>query len=169
MLCSLIESTFTLFEVQVKHLIIDSQETDETSFRLPSKALKSFHLRSPIKIFTISAPYQPMVSSPSVRTGHALQGDLPSNNRLQDGFPAVREKFHPDLPLPFEDSKDRNFTTHLSSRFCFDNSILSLGVVDLCLSAQGRLCFQQLRNTFSNNPHKSLQRNAIQLRQVGQL
>ncbi|GJL68414.1 MAG: hypothetical protein NPIRA06_10490 [Nitrospirales bacterium] len=169
MLCSLIESKFTLFELQVKHAFVDSPETDKTSFRLPSKALKSVHMRSANKIFTISDPYQPMVPSPSVRTGHAVQGGIPSNNRLQDGFPAVREKFHPDLPLPFEDPKDRNFTIHLSFLFSFETSVLSLGVMDFYLYAQRRMRFQQLRNTFSNNPHISIRRNAIQFGQVGEL
>jgi len=159
----MIESKFTSFEVQVERSFMDPPETDKPSFRAPQEAFNPVHMRSPpdklilamidSKISNIPDIDQSILPAPPVRIDHAVQGDLPANNRLQRGFSAVRNEFRVDLLIPLEDPKDNGFPIRPAAPFSFDPSSPKVGFIDFHFSAERRLGFREFRNACSNNPH----------------
>ncbi|WP_447965329.1 hypothetical protein [Nitrospira sp. Ecomares 2.1] len=69
-------------------------------------------------------------------------------------FDLPAEAFNPvHLPIPLENTKDKNFTVRPSSKIPLDTLNPKVGVIALRQSAELQLRFTEWPETFSNHPH----------------
>jgi hypothetical protein len=106
-----------------------------------------------------------VIAAPPIRIDHAVQGDLPTNNRLQRGFSTIRDEFGVALSITLENSKNDRLAVGASALFSFDATGSKIGLIDFDLAAEGRLRFAECRDAFSNSPDLPVDGVAVQASQ----
>ncbi len=115
----MIEAKLTLLQVEVEGTFMNPSKAEQPRFGKTPETLNPIHMDTASDKFIpamidpemlpIAHINQPVIPSPPIRVDHTVQGDLPANNRLQRGFPAVRYEFRVDVPIALEDAKANSF------------------------------------------------------------
>ncbi len=154
-------------------------ESEQPGFGEPPEALNPVYMDSTSdklipaminpEMLTITHIDQAIIASPSIGIDDAIQGDLPTNNRLQRGFPAIWDEFGVDLPIALENAKDNGFAVCPSSSFPFNAARPEVRFINFDLATERRLGFTDLGNTLAKSSHITVDRVAVQPSQEGHL
>ena len=136
------------------------------------KILNAIHLRTTsdefivavidAKVPPISDIDQAVIAPPPIRIDHTIHGHLPSNNRLQRGFSAVRDQFRVDLSIALENPKDDRFAIRSSAALPFNPTRPKGRFISFDLASERRLGFTDVSNALSQSVNISIDRVAIQ-------
>jgi len=175
----MIESKLTFLQMQVEGAFMNPPESEQPHFGNPPEALNPIDMDSaPDKFIPpmidpemLAIPHidQPIISAPPIRVDHTVQCDLPANNRLQRGFPAVRDELGVDLPMALENAKDDRFPVRPATSFPLNATRPKVGFIHFDLATERRLRFTEFGNPLAKNSHISVDRVAIQPSQRGHL
>ena len=123
----MIEWKFTFFQMQIEYCFMDPTETEKPSFRISPETFDPIHMHSSTdkrittmidaEMFPLHDIDQAIVPTPPIRINYTVQSDLPANNRLQHGFPAVWDKFRVDVSIALENPKEDGFAIRSASKY----------------------------------------------------
>lgn len=141
----MVESEFTLLEMQMEQVAADAVELGQTplgkapeAFDPVDVALAADELVLPMldaKVFFITHVDQAVVPTPAIGMDHDPGLDFAANNRLKSLFRTVRDDLGVDPAITFEDSEDDRLAAGPAAAFAADSAFAEVGFVDLGLAS----------------------------------
>lgn len=175
----IIESKFTLFEMQEEQILSDApplckprlggspEALDAVDVDAPSLDCENIVAMIDPMVFAVAKVNEAVVASPSIGVNDAAEVHPPSDNALQCSFFGIRDNFGVHAPVALEDAKDDGFTSRAASPFTLDALWPKVRFIHFNDTTEPRFVRALYRNPFADCHEVPVDCVAIESGEVG--